>query len=170
MNKERTIKIHYIDLHQDDPRKSTMHKLQRFGYASKIQAGSAGESLVLLPHSETYITAEDRWTVFRYGIVVLEGSWNREKTIKKFKFRNSRKLPMLLAANPVNYGKPGILSSVEALCAALHIMGLEDLASEILSKFSWGLTFLKVNEEPLEAYRNCSNSETVMKVEKEFFP
>ncbi len=170
MNNGRAINIRYIDLHQDDPRKATMRKLERFGLASRASPGAVGESLVLLPSAETVLTRMDRWTVLRHGIVVVEGSWKRPGTARKFSFRNPRRLPLLLAVNPVNYGKVGLLSSVEALAAALFITGLEKKAEEVLSKFSWGLTFLKTNREPLEDYTKCSDQESVEKTETDYFP
>lgn len=170
MNNGRTIKILYVDLHQDDPRKATMHKLERFGLATKVSPGSIRDSLVLLPIADTVLTNEDKWTVMRHGIVIIEGSWKRSGTLKKFKFRNSRRLPLLLAVNPVNYGKIGLLSSAEALSAALYISGLEDVAEKILSKFSWGNLFIKTNIEPLTEYSKCTDTESVEKIESEFFP
>lgn len=160
----------FVDLHQDDPRKATMHKLERFGLAVKISPGAVKEGLVLLPESDTVLTAKDRWIALRHGIVVIEGSWKRRNTTRKPGYRNTRRLPLLLASNPVNYGKIGMLSSVEALSAALFIMGMADSAEEVLSKFSWGHVFLKTNIEPLSEYAECGDAESVEKLEEEFFP
>ena len=56
-----------------------------------------------------------------------------------------RKLPQLLAANNVNYGRWEKLSSVEALAAGLILTGYLKKALVLLSKFSWGLTFIEIN-------------------------
>ena len=47
----------------------------------------------------------------------------------------ARMLPLLLAANPVNWGKPGKLTTVEALAASLYLMGRVEQCKELLSKF-----------------------------------
>ena len=83
---------------------------------------------------------------------------------------NSRRVPALLAANPVNYGKLEILSSVEALAAALFITGYADLAHNILEKFKWGPNFLVLNMEPLSDYAECQTDQQVRMVESEYFP
>jgi pre-rRNA-processing protein TSR3 len=79
-----------------------------------------------------------------------------------------RALPFLLAANPVNFGKPFKLSTVEAFAAALFILGEKEQAALILNKFKWGRTFLELNQEPLERYSKAANSTEVVKIQGEY--
>tara|TARA_A100000164_G_C21814807_1_gene727316 strand:- start:873 stop:1139 length:267 start_codon:yes stop_codon:yes gene_type:complete len=78
-------------------------------------------------------------------------------------------LPLLLAANPVNWGKPGKLTTVEALAAALYLMGQEHQAMELLSKFRWGEQFMNLNMEPLRAYAEAKSSAELVSMQFEFF-
>ncbi len=52
-----------------------------------------------------------------------------------------RRLPLLIAVNPTHYGKPYILSTIEAVAAALYIMGFRDEAMEVLRLYKWGPEF-----------------------------
>jgi pre-rRNA-processing protein TSR3 len=70
-----------------------------------------------------------------------------------------------MAANPVNFGKPCKLSSIEALAAALYILGEKDRAAAVLSKVNWGIRFLEVNQEPLDLYANAKDSTEVVKIQ-----
>ena len=62
------------------------------------------------------------------------------------------------------------MSSVEALAASLYIMGIKEQALQILSKFSWGEQFIKLNQEPLDSYAAVRTSAEVVKVQMEFVP
>lgn len=79
-----------------------------------------------------------------------------------------RLLPFLIAANPINYGRPCKLSCVEAIAAVLFICGFESEAKFYLSKFSWGHSFLELNEELLGRYKECKSSEEVLDVQKKY--
>jgi pre-rRNA-processing protein TSR3 len=81
-----------------------------------------------------------------------------------------RRMPALLAANPVNYSKLGKLSSAEALAGALFILGERDIAVEIMNKFKWGHTFLDLNLDLLQEYSAAETAEQLAIIEREYFP
>ncbi|PYB69149.1 ribosome biogenesis protein [Thermoplasma sp. Kam2015] len=162
------IPIYFIYLKQDDPKKSTMRKLERFGLARRISYGNTGYKLVLTPFTDVRISKMDRPAAERHGICVIEGSWNREETFRHMQFLNARRLPKLLAANPVNYGKLERLSSIEAVAAALYIIGHKDDAFAILSKYNWGMNFIQLNRNPLDEYSEAE-PEKIPEIEDAYF-
>jgi len=82
----------------------------------------------------------------------------------------SRCLPYLVAANPVNYGVPTKLSTVEALASALYIANHREEADRLLSIFKWGPNFVELNRQLLESYANARDSSGVVEVQKRFIP
>jgi pre-rRNA-processing protein TSR3 len=156
--------IFFIYLYQDDPKKSTMKKLERFNLARRIDRGKASRSMVLTVSSSQYLMSSDRNLILERGITAIEGSWKQNDLMAGTKFRYGRILPPLLASNPVNYGKWNLLSSVEAVSAALIITGFRELAEQIISKFSWGHSFISLNMEILEEYAKCKSEEDIRKV------
>ena len=76
--------------------------------------------------------------------------------------RNQRILPLLVAANSVNYGRPFKLNTAEAMAACLYIAGFKDDAVVLLSTFAYGPEFLKLNQELLDTYEACENSAQVL--------
>jgi pre-rRNA-processing protein TSR3 len=150
-----------------DPRKCTVKKLERAGFLkifSKISQ-IPRNSLLLDPTAEQALSPADR---FVRSITVLDCSWVVLDTGSVSSWRIRRALPFLMAANPVNFGKPCKLSSVEALAAALYIIGEKERAAELLSKVNWGIRFLEVNEEPLRLYAEAKDSTEVVKIQSLF--
>jgi pre-rRNA-processing protein TSR3 len=78
-------------------------------------------------------------------------------------------LPLLLAGNPVNYSKLGKLSTVEALAGGYLLLGEDEYALSLLSKFKWGNTFLALNSDVIKDYANAKNSEEIELLETEYF-
>ncbi|ABN06400.1 Protein of unknown function DUF367 [Methanocorpusculum labreanum Z] len=151
-----------------DPKKCTVKKLQKFGMINVVNKIThvPKTTLLLDPTAEYVISPPDRkWVT---SITALDCSWIVLDTTNLNPWKNRRALPFLVAANPVNFGKPFTLTSVEAIAAALVILGEQEQAVRILEKFNWGLNFLKLNEEPLEEYANAKNSEEVLKIQSEY--
>jgi len=76
---------------------------------------------------------------------------------------------LVLAANPVSWGRPGRLSTAEALAMCLVLMDHEEQAQRVLAPFSWGEQFLLLNAEPLSAYKNANSREELIDLQWEFF-
>jgi len=146
---------------EDDPKKCTAKKLAKFNLVKIIRLRELPKNAIILnPFSKKALSPEDK--KFK-GIAAIDCSWkNAENIFSKLGKKNARALPFLVAANPVNYGKPLKLSTAEAFAAALYILGEEEHAALIMSKFKWGSNFLKLNELPLEDYRNARNSREVI--------
>ncbi len=136
--------LHYNEC---DPKKCSALKLKKFNLLKIISSlrTSLKNAIVLNPLSQNELTADDRDLILKYGLIVLDCSWKNLLKLRDFKGTNGRRLPPLIAANPVNYGKWEKLSSAEAIAAALFITKFEDAANLVLSKFSWGVEFIKIN-------------------------
>ncbi|MGD0079314.1 MAG: DUF367 family protein [Methanoregula sp.] len=148
-----------------DPRKCTVKKLERAGFLKIFTKISQipRNTLLLDPTAEQALSPADRSV---RSITVLDCSWEVLDTGAISTWRIRRALPFLMAANPVNFGKPCILSSVEALAAALFIIGEKGRAAEILSKVNWGVRFLEVNQEPLDLYARAKDSTEVIGIQE----
>ena len=77
-------------------------------------------------------------------------------------------MPILIAGNPVNFGKATKLTTVEALAAALYIAGFKQEAVGLLSIFTWGHTFLELNSALLETYASAKDSTEIIRMQAEF--
>ncbi|GME79364.1 unnamed protein product [[Candida] boidinii] len=140
------------DFNHCDPKRCSGKKLERLGLIKNLRIGQKYQGVVVSPNGKSVVCPDDREVVEKNGAAVVECSWARldEIPFNKIGGRNERLLPYLVAANPVNYGRPMRLNCVEALAACFAIVGHDDWARELLKNFSWGLTFLDINEELLK--------------------
>jgi pre-rRNA-processing protein TSR3 len=155
------------DFGQCDSKRCTGKKLERMGMIKALNVKCAHRGIVLSPNGQKSVSKEDYDIVVKNGACVVDCSWNRvdEIPFEKMKMSHARLLPFLIAANPVNYGRPLKLSCVEALAATLYIVGMKKEAFDLLAKFKWGPTFINVNRELLDAYEGCKNSAEVVRVQ-----
>ena len=166
------MKIVIYHSNECDPKRCTSIKLAKQNKAiithkmNKIPYNA----IVLDAEADKAVSREERERITKYGLSALDCSW---KKLKKSSFnfkskKNHRLLPFLVAANPVNYGKPCILSSAEALSATLYIVGYKQEARDLMNCFKWGPHFITLNENLLEAYSEAKNSTEIVKVQNEF--
>jgi len=160
------MQIQVLMLVQDDPTKCTAAKLVKFGIAKRIRHLS-GRDMVLNPFAKEYVLKSDR--DLTKSITAIDCSWNLAQTTFLQKFEGlSRKLPPLLAGNPVNYSKIGKLTTAEAIAGALYIMGYQELANSVTDKFRWGHTFFDLNKYLLEDYCNANTASEVESISQEY--
>ncbi|HEX2305003.1 MAG TPA: DUF367 family protein [Nitrososphaeraceae archaeon] len=157
-------------LNQDDPRKCTALKLIKFGIIIPTRA-IQHNMLVLNPFASEVICKTDKILVD--SVCVIDCSWNKAYPVltnyKYLKKGIPRRVPALLAGNPVNYSMLGRLSSVESLSACYFVLGEKKFAYGLLNKFKWGHTFLELNHDALEEYSAADNRKEVLKIESEYF-
>ena len=160
------MQVNVLLLKQDDPKKCTAAKLVKYKLAKNVKKISKN-TLVLDPFSSKTLLRNDRRHV--KSITAIDCSWNLAvQTFTKQYPGLRRKLPPLFAGNPVNYSKIGKLSSVEAIAGAAFILGLNDLAQELLDKFKWGHTFYELNKELLDDYSKIESEEEIPQLLKEY--
>jgi pre-rRNA-processing protein TSR3 len=140
-------KLYCLHYNECDPKKCTATKLSRFNLLKIIKKvqGNLRNSIILNPLAQNIISINDRELVSKYGLIVIDCSWKKLLKLSELEEGSYRKLPPLIAANPVNFGKWEKLSSVEALAAALFITKFDDYGNLLLSKFAWGIQFREIN-------------------------
>jgi len=167
------VKVWVYHARQCDPKKCTTLKLKRHGLVRvvhQVRLLPRG-SVILNPFSEKAFSPADRGRLERRGLSAVDCSWIYADEVFELSVRGvSRCLPYLVAANPVNYGVPTKLSTVEALAAALYIAGFGEEAERLLSIFKWGPHFITMNKELLESYAKARDSSEVVELQKLFIP
>ena len=154
--------VSIVMMRQDDPAKCTAARMVRFGLARAVRRIHP-RHIVLDPYADKVLLPRDG----RRTICAVDCSWK----LAAGQFRNAengRRLPPLLAGNPINYSKIGMLSTAEAVSSALFITGRRDAASSILDKFRWGHTFLELNAGILEEYSEARNSADIQHISESY--
>nr|XP_002129931.1 ribosome biogenesis protein TSR3 homolog [Ciona intestinalis] len=156
------------DLQQCDRKKCTGRKMVRKGLVKSLKLQQRFSGIILSPMATQYVCASDAETVAMHGISVIDCSWAKlsETPFSRMRGGSLRLLPYLVAANPINYGRPCKLSCVEAFAATMYITGFTETAERILKLFKWGHGFISLNKSLLDLYATCNTSSDVIKAEE----
>jgi len=148
-----------------DPKKCTVKRLERSGLVRVLSKIShiPRNTLLLDPTAPQALSPADRPA---RSITALDCSWDVLDTGAVSSWRRRRALPFLVAANPVNFGRPWRLTSVEAFGAALFILGEPEQAAVVLESQNWGPRFLELNEEPLNLYAGACDSTGILEIQR----
>jgi pre-rRNA-processing protein TSR3 len=164
------IGVFVMEMGQDDPSKCTARKMINMDLARGVgrKFHASDKVVVLNPYAHRVLSPIDRGSK---AVLAVDCSWNQAQEVffKRLGGKH-RRLPTLLAANPTNYSRPGVLSSLEAVAATMYILGEVEEAERYISIYKWGPTFLTLNHDPLEDYRKCRTEDKVLKREREYFP
>ena len=163
-------KLAMWDFDHCDPKRCSGKKLERLGLITNLRIGQKFSGVVVSPNGKGVVCPNDREVVEANGAAVVECLWARldEVPFNKIGGKNERLLPYLVAANPVNYGRPWRLNCVEALAACFAIVGHLDWAEDLMSNFSWGHAFIDINRELFELYQLCTDLDLVQAAQDEW--
>ena len=136
------VPLHIIHLNQDDPKKCTAKKMEKYENAivhNRISK-SPKRGFLLNPRSNNLLGPDDKRMIdLGASLVALDCSWKQiDASLDSIEMNTklvSKSLPLVLAANEISWGKPGRLSTVEAFAISLWILGKERQAKKILQPF-----------------------------------
>jgi pre-rRNA-processing protein TSR3 len=163
------MQLYAYEAGQCDPKKCTAKRLAHAGLIKTVKTMQKipYNTILLVPIAEKALSPADSAS----SITVFDCSWSKidvfVDTLRQIK-RKKRAFPYLIAANPINYGKPFFLNSAEAFAAALFILGEQEQCQDILGRFKWGNEFLRLNHEMLLAYSEAKDSREVIVLQKRF--
>lgn len=162
------MRLNVILMRQDDPKKCTAAKIVRHGLASPLRRlPRSSTSIILDPYAESYLIGVDPSSI--RSITAIDCSWRlAAKEFGKPKQGIRKKLPPLLAGNPVNYSKMHKLTTVEAIAGALFILNQTKQAHQLLAKFVWGHTFYELNSELLSEYTKLDDASKIPDMLREY--
>ena len=156
---------------QNDARRDSGSKLVRQGLARRLDARAAFRGIVLAADAAQVLSPADAPLIQRRGLAGVNCSWRGLDAVPFAALGRPelrRRLPFLVAANEVNYGKPLYLNTAEALAAALRIAGLTRDAELLLAPFASGGAFFALNADAFEAYAAAVDGDGVAAAEARF--
>lgn len=162
------VRISIFHAAQDDPKKNTALRLKRRGFARIVTRVRylPKRAIVLNPFSEIAFSPADRYRLEQFGLAALDCSWEHAQKVMGEHVRGtSRCLPILIAGNPVNFGKLTKLTTAEAIAAALYIAGFKEESEQLLSIFTWGHTFFELNNMLLGNYVTAKDSAEIVEMQ-----
>ena len=174
-----SVRLYIILAGEDHPKLCTGRRLLHRGLAREVRRveGISPAPIVLDPYAADPLGPGDRTIAVRGGILAVDCSWNR--LTERGRFPGSepgehlrgirRRLPILIATNPQHYGRPAQLNTVEALAAALVLVGHPDEGARLLQGFRGSDAFLKVNAERFAAYILESDADGIRAAERRMF-
>jgi pre-rRNA-processing protein TSR3 len=165
------IPIFIYDMRQDDPKKCTSRKLVRLHLATTITRSRIPRNAVVLnPRASKVLLSSDKVIAETRGLLAIDCSWKKVQYTWPNRIRGkNRRLPYLVAANPIHYGRVFELSSLEALAASLYILKHEAQARKILRIYKWGPNFLSLNQPLLDEYQLATTKKDVQVIEENTF-
>lgn len=181
-----TTKLGMWDFGQCDPKRCSGRKLHRIHLLSLFKLNQRFSGAVLTPTGTVVISPADLQIVLDGGLAVIDCSWAALEDVPwhRLPHQHDRLLPFLVAANPVNYGRPYKLNCAEALIAGLLIAAGTDNAEDtsetqntkaqlrkdaqtLVDKFSYGEEFIKLNADYMEAYCKCTSAQEVLHIQQQ---
>ena len=173
----RPVRLFIVLAGEDHPKACTGRRLLHRGLARAARSaeGLSPSPIVLDPYAPEPLGPGDRPTALKAGILAVDCSWNRLTERGAFPrdtgpdARVRRRLPILIATNPQHYGRPAQLNTVEALAAALFLIGRPEQSLGLLAGFRGSDSFLSVNAERLAAYTRERTSVGILAAERRLF-
>ena len=157
----RDISVHALWLAQDDPKKNTAVLASKRGdikLHKKIRT-IPKKGIILEPLCGKIFGPEDHHIVtdLNGSLVGLDCSWKQIESsvstvMKQTRLKTKNDITIVIGSDPVNWGKPGKLTTMEAVAASLHLVGNIEQSKQVLGAFRWGERFFELNHEPLMEY------------------
>ena len=102
------LRLRMWDFNQCDPKRCSGARLARRGVFQKMPLKSPFRGIVLDPEAKIPVSPADTEILEKGGMSIIDCSWARLQEIPLSQMRSGhhRLLPFMVAANPVNYGRP----------------------------------------------------------------